>query len=276
MHHTTFREWLSRSPEQLFGVEDDIGQLSAEEKKERDLANYDKPIDNLSTSAVMAELVRIGAVNQKDPKRTWEDIVEYGSETGALSIDLSPLGSLRVNMRKRLTDLEGNKVWVLKKVVPLINDYDHGDRGQVEETEYAAQFHSELKRIDEDGLDSPQKDFKGMETLVLKMASTVRRNHPEVMHYEGLKKHTNDHYQIYFSYRGHGVEAPDAQRCEQFDIHMVYYPARGTVRCWGSEIISKTRRHQWYPSPSEWDEIFMPTQKSEEIVQSITEIFMTY
>jgi hypothetical protein len=278
MTTTNFREWLAKTPEDLFGI-DKEKTLPEEILRMRRAENYDKPGGELSPARLMSELVKMGPIKNKKPQILWTDTVGYGDyeRPGALMAVMTPLGSLRINVRKLALDLEGTKVWALKKVIPLYDKFDVKDRGNVVETGMAYEYHEAIKKIDEAEHDAPKGDFKNTETLALKIAAATRRNHPSVMHYSGIRKHDENHYQIYFQYRGHGVGGPSPYSFqEQFDIHLKYYPDRGILRSWGTEVQSQRKGQSWSIAPSEWDEYFMPTQSMDEIKEAIIAAFMSY
>lgn len=279
MRTTNFKEWLARSPEDLFGI-DPNQNLPPEILRMRRAENYDKPGGSLSPSKLMSELVKMGPVNNKKPERLWNDVVAYGDHerAGALMATLTPAGSIRINVRKLAIDLEGTKVWALKKVISLVDQMDVKDRGDIAETGLAYEYHEAIAKIDEAEHDAPKNDFKNTETLALKIGAAARRNHPSVMHYAGIRKHDEHHYQIYFQYRGHGAggDTPRQSFLEQFDIHLKYYPHKGVLRSWGGEVQSPKKGHRWKLMPSEWDEYFMPTQPMDEIVEAVIQSFMAY
>jgi hypothetical protein len=270
---------MAKTPEERYGM-DPNEFLSKEEQRRRAASNLDEPSINLSPTVLMSELVKMGPVNNKAPTRLWSDVVSYGDHQrpGALMATLTPSGSIRINLRKLAVDLEGNHTWALKKVFALADKIDQKERGYLAETGLAYMYHGELEKLDSSSIDAPKNDFKNMETLALKVASVARRNCPEVMHYQGIRKHENNHYQIYFQYRGHGQggDTPRQSTLEQFDINLVYYPSRGVIRCMGGEIQSPKKGHRWKLMPSEWDEYFMPSQPMEEITNAVVTTFLTY
>ncbi len=279
LRDTTFREWLARTPEDLFGI-DPEHNLTAEEKRKKRAENYDNPGGTLSPTILMSELVRMGPIGNKAAQRVWSDVVSFGDRErpGSLMATMTPTGSLRINVRKLAIDLEGTKVWCLKKVISLIEQYDQKERGDIAEKGLAQQYHEEISKIDSPDLESPKNDYKNTELLALKVASISRRQHPTVMHYVGIRKHSEQYYQIYFQYRGHGQggDVPRQGVMEQFDIHIKYYQERGVLRSWANEIQSPKRGHRWTLAPSFWDEYFMPTQPIDEICNAIIQSFITY
>ena len=276
---TTFREWLAKTPEDLFGIDPDQN-ISQEERRMRRAENYDTPGNTLSPTLLMSELMKMGPINNKAPQRIWNDVVGYGDHErpGALMATMTPAGSIRINVRKLAMDLEGNKVWTLKKVISLVDQIDQKDRGNIAETGLAYEYHEAIEKIDSANIDAAKNDFKNTEHLALKIAAIARRQHPAVMHYAGIRKHEENHYQIYFQYRGHGQggDTPRQSTMEQFDIHVKYYTSRGVIRSWGSEVQSPKRGHRWKLMPSEWDEYFMPTQPMQEIAEAVIQSFLAY
>lgn len=259
----TFMEWMSKTPEEMFGYKEPL-------KEPNKNAIYDDlPLNRLRPDGIMTELVRNGKVGNKEPRQTWTDVVEWGTEPGAIMTDLSPLGSFRMTIRRQIMDLEGTKVWICKKVHPLVNDYEGGNDELLEQN-IADEVFEHVKQIEKYGIDTPRREFPEFQKLVLKTTEAIRGQRSDIFIFEGLKQSEYDpnHYIIHFGYRGHGVEAPGSARCEQFHIHMQFLPERGLIRQWGNEIQSKTRRHQWLPVPSEWDEFFTPSQPAGEIVES--------
>jgi hypothetical protein len=191
---------------------------------------------------------------------------------------MTPFGSIRINVRKLAVDLEGSHVWTLKKVISLVDQMDQKDRGNIAETGLAYDYHEAMAKIDSADIDAPKNDYKNTEVLALKLASMARRQHPTVMHFAGIRKHDEHHYQIYFQYRGHGQggDTPRQSVMEQFDINVKYYASRGVLRCWGGEVASPKRGQRWKLMPSEWDEYFMPTQTLEEITEAVIQSFLSY
>lgn len=279
LKHATFREWLARSPEDIFGFNPE-DNIPPELRRARRSENYDSPIERLATDKIMSELVRMGPIKDKKPQRIWVDTVAYGDRErpGAMSIDISPGGSLRASIRKKAIDLEGNQIWILKKVISLIEQYDDKEREPIGEVGIAYRFFEEIEKADKSQLDVGKNDFKQMEDLALMLAGKARLKHPPVMIYQGIRQHSGNLYEIYFHYtgQGQGGDVPRQGVIEQFSIHLAYEPKRGIIRCWGNEIASPKSGKKWRSMPSEWDEVFVPTQSMQEITSNIIDLFVTY
>jgi hypothetical protein len=75
---------------------------------------------------------------------------------------------------------------------------------------------------------------------------------------------------------GNGSEAPGQQRVEQFHIHLFFDKELGLIRSFGNDIQSPKTSHHWIAQPSEWDEMFAPTQPIKEITQIVVDALSTY
>lgn len=270
-----FKEWLGKSPEKLYGFTKDY---SISDKKISQIYELE-PMEPIKVSDIMKELLQLGKVGTKSPNRLFENKIVYDSpdDVGNLTVEVSPFGSLKIIIRKSLKNLTGEVTNICKKVLPLINDYNHvGPTDHQEEFNIANSVNRFLTSLDSKGIDTARNDYDGLRTLTLQMGSAAKKMHPKVMIYNGIVENTKNYYTIYFSYSGQGVEAPSANRAEQFNINLSYSDKTGLIRCWGNEILSPTKQHLWRLQPSEWDEYFTPSQSSSEIIDCIQSAFMTY
>jgi len=270
MKSLCFREWFTKSADEMFGFDTKAG------------LNTNRPTDRsedvlkpLSFDILLGELVHLGNVGTKSPRRTFTDHIEWGDQPGAWTMDVSPLGSLRVTLRKLVTDIKGDPHWICKKVIPLAGQ--EFTEGKAREVNLAHTIHTELNNLDRKTmLEAPKDYYPEFRRLVIRVSDAIRKDHPIIMVNEGIRKVSDQYYIIYLSYRGHGVELPTQLRCEQFDINMVFQPERGILHCWGCEIVSRTRQHEWKSRVSRWDEVFMPTQSEEEITDCIVKMMASY
>src|SRR4051812_25751210 len=100
---TTFSEWMTKTPEEMFGYSKPF------DEPPKNAIYEDMPLNRLRPDGVISELIRNGKVGTKEPRRTWNDVIEWGTEPGAIMTDLSPLGSFRMTIRRQINDLEGTK-----------------------------------------------------------------------------------------------------------------------------------------------------------------------
>lgn len=269
----SFLEWLGVPPEQKFGFSSKFGKIVPKDVEE----NEKRPIHMLEVSNILDELTWLGPINNKKPERLFENVVNYGQESDKMQVVVSPLGSLKIIIRKIANTLEGAHVPICYSIYPLINDYNRTspDDHHIENT-LANKIADKLTEIDNRLMLSGLRDYKNLRELTVEMARHVRSNHPSCMHYQGVVQNGEFDYTIYLQYNGQGVEAPSARRVEQFDIHVQYSKDTGLIRCWGNEISSPTSQHLWQVQPSEWDEYFSPKQKNHEIIECIMNALYTY
>lgn len=270
MHKFNLTEWLGVPAERLFGFSNDV-------KASGPVKYSEEPLEPLGPSMILDELTWLGSINNKKPNRLFENMVDYGHDADKMQVVISPLGSLKIIIRKIGIALEGSHIPICYTIYPLINDYNHnGESDDKIENIIANKIADKLTEIDNRQLLTGVKDYDKLKELTLELARNVRANHPKCMHFEGVVSPNENQYTIYLQYNGQGVEAPSARRAEQFDIHMQYQKDTGLIRCWANEITSPTRQHLWQVQPSEWDEYFSPKQKNSEIIECIMNALYTY
>ena len=226
------------------------------------------------TALIISELSKMPALGPNEPRRTWNNIVEWGAGPGAMQIAVSPLGMLKIIARRCVTDLLGEQTWVCKAVFPISDNRDEN-----REQALAVEMHDKLIEISNTELDGPSTEFD-IDKLAWRLWSATKRNHPSYcMFPTGFRKQHENYYKLVFEFRGHGVERlgnPRGGRAEQFDIDLLYDKKRGIIKCWGYNIDSTLGQHSWKVQPSEWNEWFCPNQEIEDICDCIIKIFMKY
>jgi len=261
-----FKEWLLS--EDIFGFEKIKNSIVSKKKREDYIVRIDPDI--------IFEVMMKRKIGEYEPFSDFHDQIQWGKDPGAIQMVVSPLGSFKNITRKLQIDLEGNKVWVCKKIMPY-KEILHADRELDEKL--AEEFLEDLDKIYKEEIESPSKEYKNLERLVIKVSNYSRRKDiiPKIFIYRGIKQiKKNENYLIYFECRGHGVESPGSARLEQFIIDMSYNPSTGMIRSFGHNVESPTRGHLWYPEPSEWDEYFSSSQKEDEIAGCVGAALSTY
>ena len=240
-----------------------------------DIMKGDELFKIIKPSVIISELLQMPSLGQLEGVQLYNDEIQWGTEPGALKIEMSPLGSMRVVTRRLTKDLEGNNAWVCKKVHP-IQDYKDQDH----EVKIANHVYENLTKINEEDIDSPDKDYNEIERLAQKLWYTTKKQHPSyIMFPTQLRKQDENYYKLVYEFRGQGVGAPHngkTGRAEQFNIDLIYYPKKGMIRCFGYDIDSSSRERKFYVQPSEWDEMFSPKQEDNDIVENIVKLFLQY
>jgi len=264
-----FKEWLGLSPEAKFGF--------APSKLFVKKPFYtEEPMEPLRSTYVLDELVKMGRVNSRIPLKTWANIVEYGNDTGGLHVSISPLGSFKIIIRKYINDSNGNIVPICKDVIPLLNDFNHKGDNDPSEIVLANDLHHRLSKIDTQTVESINKNYNKLEELVIDVAKSVKASHPAVMSYGGVVKVEEHTYMIWLEYKGYGNGVPNSQKGERFSIYLQYKPEKGLIHSWACEVTSPVKQRLYISTPSEWDELFSPSQPHSEITKCIMEILSTY
>ena len=258
MNPYSFKNWMVVEFKDVFGFERD--KTVEKEKEEKNQGAFPSTFEN-----IIQEIAK-HAINGKQPRELMKGGVIWGNGVGSIKVDVAPLGSIRFTIRRLLLDLTGEPIWICKSVV--IPDKNQDDIvGKILEI---------VKKIDVELLEKPDKEYSELERLTLYLVGDIRRNHPKVMMYDGVKRMNNFHYLIFMSMTGYGVEAPDHERVEQFDVNVVFDKEAGIIRVWGNDIASPTKRHDWASKPSEWDEKFCPAQSQEEITKAVAACLKVY
>lgn len=264
-----FKEWLGKTPESIFG-------FTTTRVYSKKPFYEEEPMEKLDSTHVLEELVKMGKLNGRIPAMTWSNILEYGNEPGGLNISISPLGSYKIIIRKYISDHSGNIIPICKHVIPLLNDFDHKGDNDPSELKLAGGIYELLSKIDHEELETPNNNWTGLELLTTDLAKRIKMEHPPIMNWGGVIKLDEHTYVIYLTYKGYGNGAPGSNKAEEFVIYMQYKPKKGLIHSWGCEVNSPVSSRLYMSMPSEWDELFSPSQPREEIVNCVMKILSTY
>lgn len=264
----TFMQWMLSEGRDIFGLERERPAPKSDDV-------YDGPIIPIKADFLVEEMLR-SKINGMQAFSDYPDQIQWGSEPGAVRMVISPLGSFKSIIRKMQTNVIGENVWVCKMVM-VYRDLMHSNF--VFDEAFAGNILEKIQKVYEDPISAPNVEYSGLGSLTSKIYRACLRKGttPEIFIPMGIKVATPDrHYIMHFECRGHGVEAPGSARLEAFLIETIYDPRTGMIRCFGQGVQSPTRGHLWYPQPSEWDELFSPSQPEEEIVSSVSNALSTY
>lgn len=257
-----FKQYLKEGKD-IFGFDNEFGLA------QKKLAVIDDmPIDPIDSEIFLSELNRL-KIGTKRPLWDWHNKVQWGRSVGAVQADVSPIGSSKVVLRRLTSDLEGEPVWVCKKIMRL-NDIGVNKN----EVSVAYNIYNLLTEIDRQLIDAPERRYDNLKKIAQSLQIGLSINPPEIFIYEGARQISDNYYLIYFTYRGAG--SGGSFKAEQFNIQLSYDPKRGLIRSWGNEVVSEKGQRSWELNPSEWDEYFTPSQPIEEIVDAIKTAFSAY
>jgi hypothetical protein len=265
-----------RTPEELFGFKDFI-QTPPQLNGENEQNYYDSSIQVTRINSMMNELMSLGNVKTLKPQRLFENMINYGTEAGALQVAVSPYGSLKIQVRNLVYGDDGNPYYVLRKCIPLVNDFNHFHSSSGEEI-IAGYVYDVCNKIVNESLQYPNNKYKKLEDLAKFTGARLREQHPIIMMYNSTFRENENYYTYHFDFRGNGVEAPSGSGSKvlEFVAHLSYYPESGMLRSWGNDITTTFKNTSWRIQPSEWDEYFAPSQDKKDISEQIVKMLSTY
>lgn len=263
-----FKKWAMMENRDIFGFRGSREEGVSSEPQ-------DEPIIGISTNVVV-EYMMSHPIRGLDPFMIFSNEIQWGTETGAIKMKLSPLGSFKVVINKLQPNMEGVQTWVCKRIISY-EEILHSTKRFDERI--ASEMMEAIQEIELQQVNAPDPEYNGIEGLTRKIARRVSRQDimPEIFIYMGVQQaKTPNNWLVVFECRGHGVEAPEGHRLEQFHINMSHNPETGMIRSFGQNIESHKKVHQWAPQPSEWDEYFSTGQPEEEIINAVASAFTTF
>ena len=229
----TFKNWLISEGKDIFGKSPDNVKVRHETEE-----GPIKPID----SGIIVESMMRRKLGDMEAFADFHDHIQWGKNTGAIQMVIRPLGSFKSIIRKLQEDLNGERVWVCKKVLPykeLLKASEAIDEDMADE------LFLKVEECWNGEMEAPSGEYSGLERLAVKVAERCRSKEvkPEIMVFRGIRRiKMNEHYNIHFECSGHGLEAPGSMRLEQFSIDMHYDRRSGMIRSYGYGIQSPTKR----------------------------------
>jgi hypothetical protein len=263
-----FRGWVMGEARDVFG-------FRKEREGEAPKEPQDEPIIGINSDMVV-EYMMSRPIRGFDPVMQFSNQVQWGEGTGAVRMKLSPIGSFKVFIRKLQPNLEGVQTWVCKRIVAY-EEILHSTRTFDERI--AGDMMDLIEKVESEQVNAPNPEYDGLEGLARRLARRASRVDvmPEIFIYMGVRPAKQpDNWLVVFECRGHGVEAPEGNRLEQFHINLSHNPKTGMIRCFGQNIESPTKGHVWEAQASEWDEYFSNSQPEKEIIDAVSSAFKTF
>lgn len=255
-----------------FFVEDALDIFGMEREKEEPLTDDDldnKPLRAFDTELMMRYLARhrIGVNEARVP---FFNEIRWGFGHGAIKLEVNPRMLFLIQREAR--DIEGSRRWITKKAFQL----NRRGYGSYEES-VAEEIYSNIKTIAESGLEGPNPKWDGLSSLADHMATKLRGSAQPKFLFRGIKKVSDENYQVVFEVGGQGVEAPNHRRVEQNVTDLSYDKNCGTVRIRNYNVESRVGRdHSWSPMPSFLDCWFFPSQDRSEICECFQVLLKYY
>ncbi len=261
-----FKSWLENRIDEIadFGLD--------QTRVFKDIPDDNEPIKDLNVEYITKLLKRRNLGVKIPVQDGFVGEVQWGEDAGAIKAVFSPYRGLTVSIRKLVPSLIGENLWVCKRVFPVYNIYDHAPDSLIEE------LTDVIKETDENGINSPSNTYEDLESLAFKIAQKLKTESTQkVLQYHGIRLiKENEKYIISFNCTGMGRQRQDQKRLDQFQVHMTYHKSEGFLRITGDELGDKIGQHRWQYDPSQFDEVFVPTQPTEEIAEAILQLFNSY
>jgi len=265
-----------KSADQLYGFTDYMNPKQGIPND--DDQNYQQSaMQTMRIDSMMNELVSLGDVHGNAPNRMFENQINYGSQPGGIQVVVSPYGSLKIQIRSLVNDNLGNPSYILRKCIPLVNDFNHF-KTKIGEEAVAGYVYDQALKFSKMKLEYPIPKYNDLETLIKYLAARLREQHPLIMMYAATYRENDNYYTIHFDFRGQGVEAPGGtpRKVLEFVTHLSFNPQTGMLRSWGNDVSTPMNKTNWEIQPSEWDELFCPSQDKKDITENIVYMLSTY
>lgn len=269
MRNLLFKHWLlSEMADYGFG-RDQINKV----KGGTESIDGDLIFKTLKGNEIIDELAR-SPVGPNEAVKRWNNQVEWGIGPGAIQVNITPLGSMRVVVRRQIKDLKGEATWICEKVINLSDNKSPG-----KELAIAQNVYGSVNEIANEMMPGPVKEFGELDRLAWKLWAVAKREHPSYCMFPvSFRKQNENCYKLVFEFRGHGVQRQGSKpgRAEQYNIDVIWDDGKGLIRCMGYEIDSDLRQHTWSIQPSDFNELFSVNQGNEKIIESIIKTFLQY
>lgn len=260
MNKYSFNNWIQKRINEYA----DFGFISKGPRIQLASPDSNEPFKSVNVDTVCRQLRNIN-IGIKEAVDTFPCEVQWGDDVGAIKLFFYPYGGLRCSIRRLGVDMQGENVWVCKKVIPITEKYDENQDTLIFD------LRERLETIDKEGINGPSGEYTKLETLVLHLASALNiiEKH-KILMYEGIRKvKENRHYIIHFGCMGMGVQAMGQRRLDQFQIDVRYIENKGCILINGQDVGDSIKSHRWITQPADIMEYFFPSQPEKEIIECI-------
>ena len=247
----------------------DIFGFSKERTQEPEIKSDGLPINSFNIEELLIILSKI-KLGIKNSKLDFVNQIVWGNNPGAIRLKISP--NLHCKLQKKGLDLEGNQVWCDKKYM-IINRTGFGGH----EEEVASHLINLLQEIDLSEIDSTNRNYSGLESLTIKMASKIRQTARDAFVFEKTKKVSDYNYVIQMSLRGGGTGMVHSSQSKIIEnqTNISYDKYTGIIRVFNNNIGNGPEGKSWTQMETDLDCNFFPSQPEEEII-SVASTFLKY
>lgn len=245
----------------IFGFEE-----LEDEKKEREDPKDDSPIRPFSSQWLMDSLARKKINGQIRANHAFLDQVVWGEKNiNQVRVRLTP--NLSIYVERRINDQEGEPTWIMKGYFkPNLRDYAgqedlvaHDIFDLVEEVYYSPIDHT--------------ADYD-VGPLARRMVGLFKGSAPDWLMYQDTKVVDRNHYIIYFALKGYGVgklatRVRQPTTTPEATIDVYFDKKRGLIRIILTTVTVGGEGDDWQIDIPYLDSFYAPTQKKDEIIQTV-------
>jgi hypothetical protein len=176
-----------------------------------------------------------------------------------------------VLVERKLPALDGTEHWITKSLRRL-NIADFRKREAVA----AAGIMEDVRKVAESSLDAPaDQPGRDVETLTLEIADKIDLKANRYFFFEQVRRKVTGEYVIRFSVLGGGrglVPGGGANIAlvESLEVRVAFVESVGLFHVMGINILRDDRGNDWIPTPCGVDFWFAPTQKDQEMSETVS------
>lgn len=236
----------------------------------------DLPCTGFNVQRMIEQLARFD-LGFKKSKMKFMNECQWGENPGAVRVVVTPKVNLKI--QKLHYDLEGNKVWIMKKYF-FIDDTNYAGKEDI----VAQEVFDQVKNVNDEQPENPNKDVDLAE-LVRQLDGRLKGLASNVLLPEHqVKKNGENEFTIFYYLRGGGVGsftgASSASNIMEVIVNVSKQRSTGLIKAMvtvaGNLSTGGKGSSSWVLMPSDFEEYFMPTQGKREIVEAIVTALKTY
>lgn len=246
----------------------DIFGFDAELKRASDKTKPldENPIQPFNSVRMLEHLADKPVGTSKKGFQEFSNLVQWGTNPGAVRVRLG--SQYTVYLERLIHDLEGNKVWLTKKVYKINTD----EYKQYVESVSDA-LHDEIGKIALQNIDGAQKKWQGLEDLALAIKEEINDYANDHFVFDRIRKVNDNNYIVVYHVKGGGVGAlqnPRSQgRINQIISDVNFSETTGLIRVMNTSVQTGDEGVSWHIMPSFFEGMFAPTQDPKEIATAV-------
>jgi len=202
---------------------------------------------------------------------------QWGDKSGAVKVTITP--KINVKIQKLHHDLEGNDVWLMKRYY-FIDDVNFAEK----EDTVAYEILDEVKKVNKEQLENLSKkvDLKRLVECINSKINNIRSE--TLLPNQKIKKLSDNEYNLLCYVRGSGktgyVGASTTDNINEVLVSISNHKNTGLIKIIITVISNvssgSTGGGSWVLMPSDFEEVFAPSQSDDEISDFIVTALRTF